>query len=588
MPRDGAAASDSSRADTESEGLGGDFHRLIRQGKSFSGRERNCCFLNVGATQSGFVDVSSVSGFDFPDDGRSIARVDWDHDGDIDFWVANRNAPQVRFLRNEWDGNRSWLVLRLRGTTCNRDAIGARVEVVAGNAPHQKSIKTLYAGDGFLSQSSKWVHFGLGEVRKIERVEVSWPGGEVETFTGFSVNHRYRLVQGSGEAAECPVARGDTLEPGRLDVPARSDAANVFSVSRLPVPDLEFMTFGTREMKTLHPVTSEMNPRPILLNLWASWCAPCVAELKDFSSQRQRLQTAGVALVSMSTDALSDNSRRDDVAGWLARVDAAEKLLKRLQFPFSAGFATESTVDKLQLLHDELFDVHLPLPVPTSMLIDTEGNLAALYRGSVDLDRVLDDVANLQLGPEEARNRAVPFPGRWNAEPSRLNLFQLMSKLVDQGHLEDGLRIFKKYPEIVSTHHNFYKFLAFAGDKLWERTDGNGASWFYREALKQNPDFIEAKIQLAWILATDNDDQLRDGFEAVQLLENIDGFADNNMMGLAALAAAYAEVGRFDDAVQNARIAAEVAEKNGDGGNTKTILAQLELYEAGHPYRQKR
>ena len=131
---------------------------LLRQGKSWSGHERNCCFLNTGGER--FANVSALSGLDFLDDGRSLGIVDWDHDGDLDLWTTNRTSPRVRFLRNEFPTEHHYLALQLQGngTSTNRDAIGARVELHPGNV-----IKTLRAGEGFLAQSTKWIHFGLGD-----------------------------------------------------------------------------------------------------------------------------------------------------------------------------------------------------------------------------------------------------------------------------------------------------------------------------------------------------------------------------------------------------------------------------------------
>ena len=87
---------------------------MLGGGRSFSGRERNCCFLNTGYGQSAgnrFADISALSGLDFPDDGRAVALVDWDQDGDVDLWVSNRNAPRLRLLRNgcSWLGSRMML-----------------------------------------------------------------------------------------------------------------------------------------------------------------------------------------------------------------------------------------------------------------------------------------------------------------------------------------------------------------------------------------------------------------------------------------------------------------------------------------------
>ena len=71
-------------------------HEMIFEGRAFSGRERNCCFLNLGGAR--FADVSAVTGLDSLDDGRGAATVDWDLDGDQDLWVTNRTGPRVRFL----------------------------------------------------------------------------------------------------------------------------------------------------------------------------------------------------------------------------------------------------------------------------------------------------------------------------------------------------------------------------------------------------------------------------------------------------------------------------------------------------------
>ena len=63
---------------------------LTRAGKSFSGRERHCCYLNTGGAR--FANISSISGFDFADDGRGLGLVDWDHDGDLDVFMVSMFA----------------------------------------------------------------------------------------------------------------------------------------------------------------------------------------------------------------------------------------------------------------------------------------------------------------------------------------------------------------------------------------------------------------------------------------------------------------------------------------------------------------
>ena len=130
----------------------------MKQGNSFSGKERNCAFLNLGDSQ--FANVSSVSGLDFIDDARGLAATDWDRDGDVDLIFANRTAPRLRYMQNEYAGNHQFISVGLEGRQSNRDGIGARVTVTQGEG--NPVSKTVRAGSGFLSQSSKRLTFGLG------------------------------------------------------------------------------------------------------------------------------------------------------------------------------------------------------------------------------------------------------------------------------------------------------------------------------------------------------------------------------------------------------------------------------------------
>ena len=86
------------------EGAWEAINRLIRAGGAWSGFERSCFFAGNGS--EGFVNQSAVSGLDYLEDGRGLAVWDYDRDGDPDLLVKNRNAPQVRILRN--DSDRRW------------------------------------------------------------------------------------------------------------------------------------------------------------------------------------------------------------------------------------------------------------------------------------------------------------------------------------------------------------------------------------------------------------------------------------------------------------------------------------------------
>ena len=104
---------------------------------SIASRQRNVFLRNDG--HGGYDEISGTLGLDLDQDGRSFAVLDIDGDGDPDLAVmADRQAPQLRIFRNDFETTSASLAVRLRGTTSNRDAIGARVTVETDRAPQDQ------------------------------------------------------------------------------------------------------------------------------------------------------------------------------------------------------------------------------------------------------------------------------------------------------------------------------------------------------------------------------------------------------------------------------------------------------------------
>src|SRR4029450_13998146 len=163
-------------------------------------------------------------------------------------------------------------------------------------------IRTLRAGEGFLAQSTKRLVIGFGTATEVERVVVRWPGGRAEEFSGVLADHRYVLAQGAGSAVEDPPRAVATLAAGARALPAESSASRVPLVVLLDVPRLAYSGSGG-EARALETGKG----RAVLVVLWASWCAPCLEELKEITTRAGELRAAGIDVTALSVDGLGDD-----------------------------------------------------------------------------------------------------------------------------------------------------------------------------------------------------------------------------------------------------------------------------------------
>jgi hypothetical protein len=139
--------------------------------------QRDQVFRNEG--DGTFTDVTEQSGpgMELVMVGRGAAFGDYDNDGDIDVFVCNNNQRGV-LLRNEGGNQQHWITLRTVGTVSNRDGIGARIRVEAGDLVQIEEVRS---GSSYLSQNDIRVHFGLGERTLVDRIEIRWPSGIEQT-----------------------------------------------------------------------------------------------------------------------------------------------------------------------------------------------------------------------------------------------------------------------------------------------------------------------------------------------------------------------------------------------------------------------
>jgi tetratricopeptide (TPR) repeat protein len=127
------------------------------------------------------------------------------------------------------------------------------------------------------------------------------------------------------------------------------------------------------------------------------------------------------------------------------------------------------------------------------------------------------------------------------------------------------------------------------GLALLQKGENREAAIHLKRCLEINPDHMNGQANLSWILATSPDASIRNGELAVTMTEGLLRRAGHpNAIVLRTLAAAYAEVGRFPDAIETARKAQELANRAGDAGLANDLESNIQSYQANQPLRTQR
>ncbi|HZW32004.1 MAG TPA: FG-GAP-like repeat-containing protein [Isosphaeraceae bacterium] len=131
--------------------------------------------------------------------GRGLAVGDLDNDGRVDAVVLAQEGPLAYFHNRTAGGH--FLTLRLEGTASNRDAVGARVTITAGG---RRQVAQRIGGGSYQSACDPRLHFGLGDCRRVESLEVRWPSGRVDRHAGLAGDAAYLLREGAASPVALP------------------------------------------------------------------------------------------------------------------------------------------------------------------------------------------------------------------------------------------------------------------------------------------------------------------------------------------------------------------------------------------------
>jgi hypothetical protein len=176
-----------------------------RLGSSY--KEPRLLYWNSGGGK--FKDMSTLCGpgCTEPQSGRGLAIADFWNDGRVSAVVNNMNA-QPMLLVNQAANRNHWLGVITKGTKSNRDGIGAKVTVIAGDHRYVQEVRS---GSSYISNNDIRLHFGLGDATDVSRVEVRWPNGDSETFPGGTADRFVTVVEGRGHpgVSEHPTTAGN-------------------------------------------------------------------------------------------------------------------------------------------------------------------------------------------------------------------------------------------------------------------------------------------------------------------------------------------------------------------------------------------
>ena len=149
-----------------------------------------------------FVDVSAQAGdaFQTKSVGRGAVFEDFDNDGRLDAVILNSRRPAT-VLRNESTHSNHWLQIRLVGRRANRDGVGSRVIVTAGDL---RQIDEVHSGRGYQGHFGTRLHFGLGRHDRVDRLEIRWLGGGTDMLENLPVDRRLTIEEGGRILADEP------------------------------------------------------------------------------------------------------------------------------------------------------------------------------------------------------------------------------------------------------------------------------------------------------------------------------------------------------------------------------------------------
>ncbi len=552
-------------------------NELIRADYSWSGFERNVFYANNGDRT--FSDVSGAVGLDFLQDGRSFALADFDHDGRQEVFLKNRNAPQLRVLKNVLDELPPSISFRLRGVKSNPDGIGAAITVGS-------QTKMLQAGSGFLAQHSKDVFFGLGHTTRPVNGSIRWPSGLLQQLHDLPINHRIWVEEG------LPPSRIQAFEkpamPAQQSQSAVALPATIESWLLAPVPAPDFSPTGKPALFQLEvdAASRKMNVRDELAAVYNILYRYVFDRHRDLTLPASFLIDGNGNIVKVYQGAVSPQSVEHD----MERIPHTREQLLALALPFPGNAETYEFGRNNLSLGSAFFQrgYYDQAGVAFALALrDDPASAEAQYGlGSVYLKQ--DKNAEARASFERALKLTASYP---DTAPNAWNNLGLLAtregRTVDAiGYFQEALRISPDYWIALENLGNAYR-----QQRRWDNARAT-----LERAVAARPREAEANYSLAMVYAQTDDTE-----RAYQYLQTALKLRPDYPEALNNLGVLYLRTRRRDEAVAKfqecIRVApsfdqaylnlARVYSLEGDRDKARGVLLDLLKQHPGHAQAEK-